>query len=127
MICNIPRCTNLPSDYAASTGTGSIGPLFTSKGSSGTGATGGTSEAIRVAVVIIEEAATIGFIVSKDESRFSGSVGAIKEALTVEFPMVYIFLFAIEFVSHITIRIPCLRPTRAIVSNFQAQPRGMEF
>ena len=67
------------------------------------------------------------FIVSMDELATRGSIGAIKEALTVEFPKVYAILFAMEFVSHITIRIPCLRPPRAIVSNFQAQLKGMQF
>ena len=106
MMFNICVCTVLPSNYEASTDAYSIGTLFTSPGTPVTGRTGGISETIGVAIVIIEEPATMEFIVSKDEFATSGSIGAIKEALIVEFPKVYVFLFAMEFVSHITIRIP---------------------
>ena len=124
MIFYISRCTDLPSNYAASTGADSIGPLFASPGTPVTGPIGGISETSGVAIVIIDELATMEFIVRKDGLATSGSMDAIKEALTREFPTVFEFLFALEFVSHITIIIPLAPPTRAIVSNFQAHQGG---
>ena len=106
MIFYISSCNVLPSNYAASTGPDSTGPLFTSPGTPVTGATGGASKNSGVAAVAIEGPATTGFIVSKDELATSGSIDAIEEALTVEFPTVSESLFALESVSHTTIRIP---------------------
>lgn len=80
------ECTHLQATYAASNGADSIGPLFTSPGTPVKGATGGISETIGVAVVIIEEPRAMEFIVGKDELAISDSIDAIEEALTVESP-----------------------------------------
>ena len=106
MILYIPRCTDVPSTYAASTSADSVGPLFASPGTPVTGATGGISDTIGVAVDIIEVPATMEFKDRKDGLATSGSIGAIEEPLTVESLTVFVSRLALESVSHITIRIP---------------------